>query len=249
MLPSLASPPSPSALLLESAAGDVSRSRPARPMVACCSGQRSSASIPKLEPFSRSRIDRRLKDPPFLQKSEDELTVTLFCKLFPFQFTAQLAGDKAYSCWMAYFELKDLQKTVRKLPQTKPKSLSHVNSAIFTGRKCQESKWRSCKEAGGVKSTYGCLHGLTAMLKKDSKDQKKYVAGKSKAEKKETAFHVPDGIPKTKQEWRRREWEMADSSFTRLLRAWQGHLLGILELQIMKLVEFCFQRGTIKALL
>ncbi|PKU64718.1 CCG-binding protein 1 [Dendrobium catenatum] len=187
MLRCLASPPSPSALLLESAAGDVSRSRPGRPMVACCSGQRSSASIPKLEPFSRSRIDRRLKDPPFLQKSEDELTV--YC--------STLEGDKAYSCWMAYFELKDLQE---EMPR--------------------EQVEKFVRQAGGVKSLIGCLHGLTAMLKKDSKDQKKYVAGNSKAEKKETAFHVPDGIPKTKQELEEEEnGKMADSSFTRLLRS------------------------------
>ncbi|KAI0503699.1 hypothetical protein KFK09_014637 [Dendrobium nobile] len=58
------------------------------------------------------------------------------------------------------------------------------------------------------------------MLKKDSKYQKKCVAGNSKAEKKETAFHVPDGIPKTKQELEKEEnGKMADSSFTRLLRS------------------------------
>ncbi|KAH0458974.1 hypothetical protein IEQ34_011788 [Dendrobium chrysotoxum] len=186
MLPSLASPPSPSALLLESAAGDVSRSRPARPMVACCSGQRSSASIPKLEPFSRSRIDRRLKDPPFLQKSENDLTV--YC--------STLEGDKAYSCWMAYFELKDLEEEMTR-----------------------EQVEKFVRQAGGVKSLIDCLHGLTAMLKKDAKHQQKYIASNSKAEK-EAPFHVPDGIPKTKQELEEEEnGKMPDSSFTRLLRS------------------------------
>lgn len=186
MLRSLASPLSPSALLFESAAGDVHRSRPARPAVSCCSGRRSSDSIPKLEPFSRSRIDRWLKDPPFLQKTENDLT----------DYCSTLEGDKAYSCWMAYFELKQLEEEMSR-----------------------EQVEKFVRQAGGVKSLIDCVHGLTAMLKNDNKNQQKQMPSNFKAEK-ETPVHVPDGIPKTEQELEEEEnGRMPDSSFTRLLRS------------------------------
>lgn len=38
----------------------------------CCSS-RSDAYIPKLEPFSRSKFDRVIKDPPLIEKSENDL--------------------------------------------------------------------------------------------------------------------------------------------------------------------------------
>ena len=65
-----------------------------------CDAHRSSSSIPKLEPFSRSRIERRIKDPPLLQKYENDLT----------DYCTKLEGDDSCSCWDAYFELKDLEK-------------------------------------------------------------------------------------------------------------------------------------------
>lgn len=43
----------------------------------CCSS-RNNAYIPKLEPFSRSKFDRIVKDPPLIQKSENDLAGTLF---------------------------------------------------------------------------------------------------------------------------------------------------------------------------
>lgn len=186
MLRSVASPPSPSALWFESAAGDLSRGRQSRPAVACCSGRRSSASIPKLEPFSRSRIDRRLKDPPLLEKTENDLT----------EYCSTLEGDKAYRCWTAYFELKNLEEEMTR-----------------------EQVEKFVRQAGGVKSLIDCLHGLTAMLKKDAKNQQKHIPFSLKSEK-ETPFHVPDGgIPKTKRELEEEEdGRMPDSSFTRLLR-------------------------------
>lgn len=39
--------------------------------IRCCS--RSHAYIPKLEPFSRTKFDRVFKDPPLIEKSENEL--------------------------------------------------------------------------------------------------------------------------------------------------------------------------------
>lgn len=73
----LRSPPLHScpAFALEIAGPDLSSrsSRPAPRSTVLCDAQRSHASIPKLEPFSRSRIERWLKDPPFLQKTKNDL--------------------------------------------------------------------------------------------------------------------------------------------------------------------------------
>uniref|UniRef100_A0A803NPB5 Uncharacterized protein n=1 Tax=Cannabis sativa TaxID=3483 RepID=A0A803NPB5_CANSA len=81
-------------LVLE--AKDVNRTRPSSSTkfastVTCSS--RNHSYIPKLEPFSRTKFERILKDPPLIEKSENEL-----------------AGDESYGCWRAYFELKDLEK-------------------------------------------------------------------------------------------------------------------------------------------
>lgn len=91
----------PSATVLFESFVDVARSRSARFV---CNAQRSSASIPKLGPFSRSRIDRRMQEPSFLQKCENDLT----------EYCTTLEGDESHSCWRAYFELKDLEKEMSK---------------------------------------------------------------------------------------------------------------------------------------
>ncbi|CAL0313525.1 unnamed protein product [Lupinus luteus] len=61
---------------------------------------RNQSYIPKLEPFSRTKFDRIVKDPPLIQKSEKEIA----------DYCSTLEGDECCSCWQAYFELKDLEK-------------------------------------------------------------------------------------------------------------------------------------------
>ncbi|GFQ03849.1 hypothetical protein PHJA_002528700 [Phtheirospermum japonicum] len=70
----------------------------------CRSVSRNNACIPKLEPFSRSKIDRAVKEPPLIQKSEDQIA----------DYCLTLEGDDSYRCWEAYFELKDLEKETPK---------------------------------------------------------------------------------------------------------------------------------------
>ncbi|XP_062092328.1 CCG-binding protein 1 [Humulus lupulus] len=65
---------------------------------------RNHSFIPKLEPFSRSKFDRIIKDPPLIEKSENELA----------DYCSTLEGDESYGCWRAYFELKDLEKETPK---------------------------------------------------------------------------------------------------------------------------------------
>lgn len=48
----------------------------------CCSSK-SNAYIPKLEPFSRSKFDRVVREPPLIQKSETELSGTFSAAFSP----------------------------------------------------------------------------------------------------------------------------------------------------------------------
>ncbi|KAI4298411.1 hypothetical protein L6164_031976 [Bauhinia variegata] len=69
------------------------------PSTICCSS-RNQAQIPKREPFSRSKLERAIKDPPLIEKSEKQLL----------DYCSTLEGDECYSCWQAYFELNDLKE-------------------------------------------------------------------------------------------------------------------------------------------
>ncbi|KAG1368558.1 CCG-binding protein 1 [Cocos nucifera] len=170
--------------LAEPNAVDLSQARPPRSSVAC-NARRSDVSIPKLEPFSRSRIDRLIKEPSFLQKCENDLT----------DYCSTLEGDESYSCWRAYFELKDLEKEMPK-----------------------EDVEKLVRQAGGVKSLIDCLHGITAMQKKKDKEVQNPTSLRSEAQR-ERPFPVPDGLPKTAEELEEEEKaRMPDSPFTRLLR-------------------------------
>ncbi|CAL5329182.1 unnamed protein product [Camellia sinensis] len=150
----------------------------------CCSS-RSNSYIPKLEPFSRTKFDRLVRDPPLIQKSENELA----------DYCSTLEGDPSYSCWRAYFELKDLEK---KYPK------QEVEKLII--------------QAGGVKTLIGCLHGISEIHR-----NKKETDGSAKTliEEKTTErpLHVPDGLPKSTEELEEEEKaKMPDSAFTRMLR-------------------------------
>ncbi|KAL2455784.1 maternal effect [Abeliophyllum distichum] len=154
------------------------------PTIHCSS--RNNAYIPKLEPFSRSKIDRAVKEPPLIQKSENQLA----------DYCSTLEGDDSYSCWRAYFELKELEEEAPK-----------------------EEIERLIIEAGGVKSLVGCVHGIAAIhkAKKECKESMKHVAAENTST---VPCPIPDGLPKTLDELEEEEKaRMPDSPFTRLLRA------------------------------
>ncbi|KAF3664334.1 CCG-binding protein 1 [Capsicum chacoense] len=157
--------------------------------IRCCS--RSNSYIPKLEPFSRTKLDRAVKDPPLIEKSENELA----------DYCSVLEGDDSYSCWRAYFELKDLEKE-------EPK----------------EEVERLILQAGGVKTLISCLHGISEMHK-----ARKRSKGSAKAMmnlEAEGARHcpIPDGLPKKREELEEEEKaRMPDSPYTKLLRARGTH--------------------------
>ncbi|XP_051146942.1 CCG-binding protein 1 [Andrographis paniculata] len=159
----------------------------------CFSASRNNGYIPKLEPFSRSKIDRAFKEPPLIQKSESQIA----------DYCSTLEGDDSYSCWKAYFELKELEKEVPK-----------------------EDLERLVIEAGGVKSLIGFVHGVAAIHKAAKAGDKAAVnpASTPAARAVNPECPVPDGLPKTWEELQEEEKErMPDSAYTRLLRARGRH--------------------------
>ncbi|XP_074292914.1 CCG-binding protein 1 [Silene latifolia] len=151
--------------------------------ITCCS-KNHDYKIPKLEPFSRTKFERGLRDPPLIDKSQNQLAD--YCTL--------LEGEPSYSCWQAYFELKDLQKEYTK---------DQLEKLII--------------EAGGVKSLIGCLHGVSA-IHKANKSASSHSQQNHKQEP-QPKGHIPDGLPKTTQELEEEEnSKMPDSAYTRLLR-------------------------------
>ncbi|XP_065856842.1 CCG-binding protein 1 [Euphorbia lathyris] len=194
-LPSSSSSSSP--LLVEPKDFHPSQQQPSRRLLSTitCSASSSSSSsssstrssdfIPKLEPFSRTKLERAVKEPPLIQKSENELS----------DYCSTLEGDDSYSCWKAYFELKDFESQSRK-----------------------EDVERLILQAGGMKSLIGCLHGISSM-NKGTKNGFGSPAPVSMEKERERACPIPDGLPKSQEELEEEEKaKMPDSPFTRLLR-------------------------------
>lgn len=156
--------------------------------VACrSSSSRSNGyNVPKLEPFSRTKFERAVKEPSLIEKSENDLA----------DYCSTLEGDDSYSCWRAYFELKDLEKDAPK---------EDVEKLIL--------------QAGGVKSLIGCLHGISSIrrAKADEFALEEKPLGSERIGS--SSRRVPDGLPKTLKELEEEESaRMPDSPYTRLLR-------------------------------
>ncbi|XP_010530869.1 PREDICTED: CCG-binding protein 1 [Tarenaya hassleriana] len=147
----------------------------------------STRHVPKLEPFSRGKLERVLRDPPLIEKVETELA----------DYCSTLEGDDSYSCWRAYFELKDLEKESPK---------EEVEKLIL--------------QTGGVKSLIGCVHGIATMQKEKNTKNGFGLTKQSDTENGgKMHLHVPDGLPKSKVEMEEEEKaRMPDSPYTKLLR-------------------------------
>ncbi|GLT73573.1 hypothetical protein SLA2020_454210 [Shorea laevis] len=146
---------------------------------------RDHAYIPKLEPFSRPRFERFVKELPLIEKSENELA----------DYCSTLEGDESYSCWRAYFELKDLERESPK-----------------------EDVVKLILQTGGVKTLIGCLHGIAAMHK-DKKNGFNLAKPLNVEKVGERPCPIPDGLPKSLEELEEEErGRMPDSPYTRLLR-------------------------------
>ncbi|KAK9165309.1 hypothetical protein Scep_000500 [Stephania cephalantha] len=173
--------PSSSSLFLETVDGPRSRSfRAASTTICSSSSSRNHGQVPKLEPFSRSKADRWLREPSLIEKTENDIS----------DYCLALEGDDCYYCWRSYFELKELERTCPK---------KDVERLIL--------------ESGGMRSLMSCIHRMSEMVetkKREAEPQKPM----------EKPFPRPDGLPKSVEEIEEEEnARMADSAFTRLLRA------------------------------
>jgi hypothetical protein len=143
-----------------------------------------------LEPFNnRTKFDRFLKDPPLIEKSQTQLS----------DYCSTIEGDESYSCWAAYFELKELERESPK-----------------------EEVERLIIESGGVRSLIGCIHGVAAIHKEKNETSVLPKSAVSDDNKGVAASDcpIPDGIPKPIEEVAEEESaRMPDSPYTRLLRA------------------------------
>ncbi|KAG6408879.1 hypothetical protein SASPL_131905 [Salvia splendens] len=177
-----------------------SRSGSLTPVV-CSSNSRTGAYIPKLEPFTRNKIDRAVREPPLIEKAENQIAGSDRYNFKPIldaklDYCVTLEGDESYSCWQAYFELKDLEKESPK-----------------------EEVERLIVEAGGVKSLISCVHGV-AGIHKAKKECGELRKSTSAVKAEAYPCPIPDGLPKTSEELEEEEKaRMPDSPFTRLLRA------------------------------
>ncbi|KAJ4974370.1 hypothetical protein NE237_007544 [Protea cynaroides] len=122
-----------------------------------------------------------------MQKCENELA----------DYCSTLEGDAAYSCWRAYFELKNLEEEYPK---------EEIEKLVL--------------QSGGVKSLIQCVHGVSSIRKMKEKNGDVESKGQLNSKKQKVKpFPVPDGLPKSQEELEEEEKaRMPDSLYTRLLR-------------------------------
>ncbi|CAN0879002.1 CCG-binding protein 1 [Linum grandiflorum] len=152
----------------------------------------SRGNVPKLEPFSRSKMDRALPDPPLIEKSLNQIA----------DYCSNLEGDDASSGWQAYFELRDLQKRV---PEREVEMLIHQAGGVKT---LISYLHRQTPMYSNYKGDDNTNDGASVLQQ-----------GSSKRTAKEDC-PIPDGLPRPQEEIdEEEEGRMPDTPHTRLLRA------------------------------
>ncbi|KAI3716079.1 hypothetical protein L6452_23147 [Arctium lappa] len=171
-------------------------SHPRLPTTTICCSLRSNSYIPKLEAFSRSKIDRIVKDLPLIEKAENDLA----------EYCSTLEGDSSYNCWRAYFDLKELQKEA-------PKEV--VEKVILESGGGVKSLIGCLHGIAGIHKARRNQLQQQSGSKSSSNSNSDKIRSRARRE-----CPVPDGIPKSWEEMEEEEkWKMPDSSFTRLLRS------------------------------
>ncbi|KAJ9537806.1 hypothetical protein OSB04_030539 [Centaurea solstitialis] len=164
--------------------------------ICCCCSRSNSYNIPKLEAFSRSKIDRIVKDLPLIEKAEMDLS----------DYCSTLEGDSSYNCWRAYFELKELQKEAPK---------EEVEKLILESGGGVKSLIGCLHGISEIHKARNQLQQRNGSKSSSSLDSDKITSSRARRE-----CPVPDGIPKSLEEMEEEEkWKMPDSSFTQLLRS------------------------------
>ncbi|KAI3893611.1 hypothetical protein MKW92_011606 [Papaver armeniacum] len=177
--------------------------KPSSSMI-CCSSSSSSRSVPKLEPFNRNKIDRGIKELLFVQKSENELA----------DYCSTLEGDKAYSCWRAYFELKDLENEFTK---------DELEMLVI--------------QSGGVKSLIDCVHGITTMQRRRKVRKLLRIQRKRLIKKRNHSLFLMDYQNHRKKLMKKKNPKCLILLLLDYLEVKENFLLGFLLYLIMKLIS------------
>ncbi|KAH7415999.1 hypothetical protein KP509_14G070500 [Ceratopteris richardii] len=177
----------------------------------------SSAGVPKLEPFSQSRVSRLVKEPSLLEKAEHAIADR--CSI--------LEGDAAYECWEALFEFEHMKHDT--------KIQCDLAAPSEKARACRslERLENFVRYSGGVASLINNVRML-AMANKmhkpamDSPDELQNSQdhaprnSSTSADDNENVVHFfpePEDLPPTKEDLELEESaRMPDSPFTRVLR-------------------------------
>lgn len=154
--------------------------------------------VPKmLEPFSRSKLTRSIREPSLIQKAEAAIRDR--CCL--------LEGDESFECWEAFFEFQDMKKDCKtQAGSVSSSSLDRVENLV--------------RQSEGVKSLIENVHMIAKASKiHNIKHNKGPQTDPPLKEEWRRPFPEPDGLPKTQQEVEEEEKAMMpESSYTRLLR-------------------------------
>lgn len=154
--------------------------------------RRGKDSIPKLEPFSISKLEQVLRDRPLIEKTRNEIA----------DYCSRLEGDTCYSCWSAYLELRDLEE---KLPKRDVEEMI-IDSKGMTALIVYIHRMSSM------------IKGISS-VPKEEKSAVGLATPKAVEEEKERLCPIPDGLPKSQEEIEEEEkGRLPDSPFTRLLR-------------------------------
>lgn len=170
-----------------------------------------TAQTPELEPFSRDKITRGIREPALLKKAEKAIM----------ERCSTLEGEESFSCWETFFEFEKMKE--------ESEQLCNVSSSEDGISDCQplEQMENLVRQSGGVKSLIGNVNMIAKMPKlqneAQSKEQIPMTSSSSPVSDanspKERPFLQPDELPKSQEEIEEEEREkMPDSPFTKMLR-------------------------------
>lgn len=175
------------------------------------SSSHQTAQTPKLEPFSRDKITRGIREPTLLRKAEKAIMDRC----------STLDGEESFSCWETFFEFEKMKE--------ESEELCNVSSSEDDISDCQplEQMENLVRQSGGVKSLIGHVSMIAKMPKQQkeaqSKEQIPMPSSSSTvsdaSSPKGRPFLEPDELPKSQEELEEEERErMPDSPYTKMLR-------------------------------
>lgn len=170
-----------------------------------------TGQTPKLEPFSRDKITRGVREPGLLKKAEKAIM----------ERCSTLEGEESFSCWETFFEFEKMKE--------ESEELCNVSFSEDGISDCQplERMENLVRQSGGVKSLIGNVSTIAKMPKLQNEAQSKEQIpmtsssspGSDANSPKEHPFIQPDELPKSQEELDEEEREkMPDSPYTKMLR-------------------------------